>query len=159
MVNFDEAKGLVALASAVDNRQITDITVNEWMHALHDLEIGDCVEALREHRREKPGVYLEPGHIAAGVKRIIATANQTAARQLTATYDKPWHPAPSRDLMDRMSAAHRDPVLSAALRTEYHDELRAAGFDPDQGSRDVPPSTTPFFRGQGRDFAIPVGDR
>lgn len=159
MVNFDEAKGLVALASAVDSRQITDITVNEWMHVLRGLDITDCVEALREHRREKPGVYLEPGHIAAGVKRSIATANQNAARELSATYEKPWHPAPSRELMDRMSAAHDDPVRLAALRTEYHDELRAAGFDPEQGSRGVPPSTTPFFRGQGRDFAIPVGDR
>lgn len=159
MVNFDEAKGLVALASAVDNRQISDITVNEWMHALRGLEIGDCVEALREHRREKPGVYLEPGHIAAGVKRTIATANQRAARELTATYEKPWHPAPSRDLLDRMSAAHRDPILSAALRTEYHDELRAAGFDPDHGAHGNPPPMDRFFRGQGKDMAIPVGDR
>jgi hypothetical protein len=154
-----EANALLTHASQIDPRSKTQVErAEEWADRLHDVSLEAGMEALRLHQRESD-VPVMPVHILANVKRIVADRSRRQSKELEAVYEKPWHPAPSRDLLDRMSAAHDDPVLLAALRTEYHDELRDAGFDPDQGSRGVPPSTTPFFRGQGRDFAIPVGDR
>ena len=154
-----EANALLTHAAHIDPRSKSQVErAEEWADRLHDVKLADAEEALRMHQRESE-VPVMPVHILANVKRIIAEHNKRQSKELTEVYEKPWHPAPSRDLMDRMSAAHDDPVRLAALRTEYHDELRAAGYDPDKGSHGTPPSTTPFFRGQGRDFAIPVGDR
>ncbi len=163
-MNAMEVNALLAKAALVDPRsrpskpEAQADQAEEWSQRLTGIDLADALAALNQHQRESPEV-VRPFHILDGVKRIVATVNQQAARQLEQVYEKPWHPAPSRDLLDRMSAAWADPVVSAALATEYRDELRAAGFDPDAGETGRAPSTDAFFRGQGKDFAIPVGDR
>jgi hypothetical protein len=154
-----EANALLTHASQIDPRSKSQVErAEEWADRLHDIALPDAMAALRVHQRESTEPVM-PAHILAIMKRLVAEYNARQAKALRQGQEKPWHPAPSRDLLDRMSAAHKDPVKSAALQTEYYDELRAAGYDPDQGSQGTPPATDRFFRGQGKDMAIPVGDR
>ena len=59
---------LLAKATVVDNRTVDEFTVEAWHEILHDVDYDDAMTALTDHRRNKPGVWLEPGHIIEGVR-------------------------------------------------------------------------------------------
>ena len=58
---------LLTIAAAVDNRNLVGAqgraAVAAWGMVIGDLSYEECVWAIAEHRREAPGVYLEPGHV------------------------------------------------------------------------------------------------
>lgn len=55
---------LLAEAALIDHRTVTEEIVAEWSLVIpEDVTVEEARAALLEHRREAPGVYLEPGHI------------------------------------------------------------------------------------------------
>jgi len=154
-----EAHTLLTQASLIDPRSKSQVErAEEWAHRLHDVNYADALEALNVHQRESTEPIM-PAHVLAILRRIYADRRERAQRQLTYA-PRGGHPAPPRELMDRWVEAHRtDPVLAAAIHTEYKDWLRAQGIDPDEGTQREQPSTASYFRGEGRDMAIPRGDR
>lgn len=54
---------LLTLASRVDSRRVTDSMVAAWLEILPGITFKQAHEAIIEHRRRHPGVYLEPGHV------------------------------------------------------------------------------------------------
>lgn len=71
-MNLDEAEQLLIRASTIDNRNVTDLMIMAWQQVLSDVAYGDAVVGLTEHRRNRAGVYLEPGHILDQVKLAVA---------------------------------------------------------------------------------------
>jgi hypothetical protein len=71
-VNYNETEELLIRASAIDNRNVTEITVTGWQQVLHDVSFENGVAGLIAHRRDRPGVYVEPGHILGQVKIAVA---------------------------------------------------------------------------------------
>lgn len=69
-MNEREAFQLLTLASARDNRTVSQSVARVWAGDLERVRFEDAVEALTLHYRESPGVWLQPGHVIAGVRRV-----------------------------------------------------------------------------------------
>lgn len=64
-----------------DNRQADRMVLAFWVESIGDLHFGDAMEAVREHRRFSPGVWLEPGHVFAGAGRARDRREREVRRQ------------------------------------------------------------------------------
>jgi hypothetical protein len=69
-MNEPEAFQLLTLASARDNRTVSPSVARVWASDLERVSLADAVEALTLHYRERPDVWLQPGHVVAGVRRV-----------------------------------------------------------------------------------------
>jgi len=85
----EEAFKLLMECSARDNRQVSRPHAVVWAEDLHDIPFQDAREAARAHYREKPGVWLLPGHIIAGAK-AIRRERQRRERNLAARLGIPY---------------------------------------------------------------------
>jgi len=70
-----------------------------------------------------------------------------------------YPPRPSDACMAILIGRHDDPKARAEFKAAYRDEIIAAGFDPDFGTRRTSPVALEPVRGQGKDYALPRGDR
>jgi hypothetical protein len=68
-MNHAEAGELLARIQVHDNRQVGEVTIEEWQHDLASIDYGDALAAVREHRRASTE-YLTANHVIQGVKRI-----------------------------------------------------------------------------------------
>ncbi len=59
---------LLTIVSVADKRTVGEADVVLWHQLLGHLDKDDCTDAIMAHRREQPGVWLEPGHIAVRVR-------------------------------------------------------------------------------------------
>ncbi len=75
-MNVQEAAAVLAKAAGYDNRTVGRANVMAWHEALHDLDIGDCLDAVTQHHRESSD-YLMPVHI-----RRLATKLRAARREV-----------------------------------------------------------------------------
>lgn len=62
-MNQPEMVTLLAKVQLGDNRNVDRLTVDYWMDTIGDLPFDVALTALRRFRRERPGIYLEPGHL------------------------------------------------------------------------------------------------
>lgn len=76
-MNQTEIARLLTVASAVDNRTVSDEQVIVWHRALQHLPYAAAQEALIRHFRDSTE-YLLPAHISAGVRRIAAEREREA---------------------------------------------------------------------------------
>lgn len=58
-----EAFRLLARASAVDNRKVTQLAAEVWAQTLPNMTYDEASDLMNEFRRENPDVYLTPGHL------------------------------------------------------------------------------------------------
>ena len=68
-MDLRETHELLILASAIDHRTVDDGIVSVWQQILADTQYKPALQALTDHRRNSPGVYLEPGHIVQGIRQ------------------------------------------------------------------------------------------
>jgi hypothetical protein len=68
-MNASELAMLLVKIQLGDHRQVDPLVVAYWDELIGHLDYEDAQAAVRMHRIEKPGVYLEPGHVYAGAKR------------------------------------------------------------------------------------------
>lgn len=71
-MNVTETSALLAEVQLIDNRRVDEATLRYWHGLIGDLGYAEASEAVVMHRRERAGVYLEPGHVRANVDRIRA---------------------------------------------------------------------------------------
>jgi hypothetical protein len=69
-----------------------------------------------------------------------------------------YPPRPSDACMAILVGRHDDPTARAEFKAAYRAEIIAAGYDPDFGTRPTQTAPEPV-RGQGKDYALPRGDR
>jgi len=68
MDHLETSKFLVRV-SAIDNRTVTTLTVDEWQKALWDVTLDVAEKALTLHRQESTD-YLQPAHIRQNARRV-----------------------------------------------------------------------------------------
>lgn len=68
-MTIDELKVVVAKIQLGDNRQVDRLVLEYWWELIGDTNYDDALAAVNMHRREKPGLWLEPGHVLAGARR------------------------------------------------------------------------------------------
>jgi hypothetical protein len=62
-MSIAEVAVLLAEIQVGDNRNVDELTIAYWHNTIGDLALEAAQTALRRFRRERPGVYLEPGHL------------------------------------------------------------------------------------------------
>lgn len=98
---------LLAKVQLGDNRHVDGLVLDYWVDTIGDLDLQVALDALRRFRRERPGVYLEPGH-------LLELAGVEAA--------DPWASVP--DVTGLVVEESKRRVLAAAGVTEAEYEAR-----------------------------------
>lgn len=62
-MNRDDMIDVLSAVAGAYNRTIGNADVEIWMRVCGDVPKEFALEAVLEHLRDKPGVWLEPGHI------------------------------------------------------------------------------------------------
>lgn len=117
-MNLDQIEMLYTYTQIGDNRRNpTDLDIKQWAAILRDCQhLHIAVEAINEHRRNKPGTWLEPGHIVAEYRTI--------ARRILTRYTPPL-PAANPDDVAAYNAevsALRDAWLADPRNLEQIDD-------------------------------------
>ncbi len=89
MMTRDDVIDVLTAVAAGDRRTVGHADVEFWQAVMGDLPKTLALQAVRNHFRERPGVWLEPGHVVAGVRAL------------------------RRDQLDRESDEERDTRLAA----------------------------------------------
>ena len=102
---------LTAIA-VTDRRTVSGNEVTMWHKIIGDLPKDLALQAVVDHFRERPGVWLEPGHIVAGVRAIRqdrAMRQRLSASKRTTTTASVSTSAPSRDARVSKIGRHDQP--------------------------------------------------
>jgi hypothetical protein len=95
----DDVLDLLAIIASTDRRTVGEGELVTWTELIGDLPKDDCLASIMAHRREQPGVWLEPGHI---VQRVKAIARDRYERADPNERESAWGDlggvAPSRQL-------------------------------------------------------------
>lgn len=122
---------LLIRASAIDNRIVSDVAIAGWQAVLDlapDVTIDDACAALAEHFRDRPDVWLKPGHIVTGARAIAgrrARAERVAAGPQVEQIEAVPKPADFEQVYADELAAHR-----AARAAQTNDIARAIAAHP-----------------------------
>lgn len=79
-MNEPEAFQLLTLASARDNRTVSQSVAKVWAEDLERVALADAIEGLKIHYREQPEKWLQPGHVIAGARRAREARLRAEAR-------------------------------------------------------------------------------
>lgn len=61
---------LLTIVQMGDRRTIGDPDISFWLGMLGPYDREECCDAIEAHRREQPGVWLEPGHVIGRVRAM-----------------------------------------------------------------------------------------
>lgn len=90
--------------AAIDNRKITETTLDAWAEILDPtIRLQDAWWAARQHFANRPGDYLNPGHINAAVREV----RRQRVRDMRS------EPPPPEDLDPRTEIAWRKAYVAA----------------------------------------------
>jgi hypothetical protein len=67
-VNRNDVIDVLSVVAAATRRSVGETDVDVWQAVIGDLGKEQCLLAVRDHLRDRPGVWLEPGHIVERVK-------------------------------------------------------------------------------------------
>jgi hypothetical protein len=121
-VNIEEAGYVLAVAAAYDNRPPSQAVATTWAYDLKDITQADAIDAVREHYRNNPDVWIKPGHVVEIVKRHRSKGLANASRVENAVIEAldPDDPDYLRKYQDaiqnaRRIAAERPDVIPARV--------------------------------------------
>lgn len=98
-MNQQDAFKLLARASAVDNRKVTDLAAAVWADTLPEMDYDEAKGLMDEFRRENPDTYLAPGHLVKQKKIRVAREREIRGP----------HPAPPPGQRWAVDAIENDP--------------------------------------------------
>lgn len=78
-MNLEETGKLLAVLAANDNRKLDRFVVGVWYDDLKDCDYLDCLEAVKQHRRERPDAYINSGHVWQGAQTVKADREKAEA--------------------------------------------------------------------------------
>lgn len=117
-MNPEQVIDLLAIVQAGDNRTVGKNDVILWSQVLSGCDPDDCAEAIVAHRRERPGVWIEPGHVVAGA-RVVRRER----------YERSGVDSPERTAQEQLWDAKATGELLPADETPYARGLYVE-FDP-----------------------------
>lgn len=158
-MNRDDIIDLLTAIAAGDRRTVGNADVEFWQAIVSDVPKDLALEAVRNHFRERPGVWLEPGHIVQGARDIqrerlqretdeMRTARQAALDARIAELEVTTDPVVYlRDLPDNPGRGPRwvrCPYCRAnpgePCQNRGRPELKLAGFHPTRAALCIPAS-------------------
>ena len=80
-MNRLEVAQVLTKIQLIDNRQVDKLVLEAWFELIGGLEFTDALEGVNLHRLEKPGVWLEPGHVVAGARRARDVREREARKR------------------------------------------------------------------------------
>lgn len=70
-MNRNHVIDVLTAVAAANRRTVGEGDVDVWQAVIGDLPKDDALQAVRDHLREQPGVWLEPGHVYQRVRILI----------------------------------------------------------------------------------------
>lgn len=123
-----QTSSLLAELAAVDNREVTPLTVEAWHSVIGHLEYHVARRALVKARQNQAIQYVEPKHILASVAAVHADDDRERRRVIEPA---PVAAFPSRPAnFDAMAAAWKDKAAFAREVAVYNRQLAGEGFPP-----------------------------
>ncbi|WP_131806222.1 hypothetical protein [Mycolicibacterium conceptionense] len=99
----DEVVDVLTVVAAADRRTVGDADVDVWHAVLDDLPVELAFEAVRDHLREQPDTWIQPGHVYQRIRKL----RRERDRRPSARYEA---------LCDSKAAPDEDPAVTAARR-------------------------------------------
>jgi hypothetical protein len=157
-VDVEDVIDLLTIVSVGDKRTVGEADVVHWQKLIGQLDKDECADAIMAHRAEKPGVWLEPGHIFVRVKakqrdRLERMDPDQRARSVAAL--EGGHTGVRRDefgYVDKSAPAGLAPlsslqaVASEGTRRAFFEEFaRLRQVKPDDGVVEDIPAVNPLL--------------
>lgn len=127
-MSAEELKKLLWRINSLDHRKLSDAVFKAWWPLVEHVEYDDAVEAVNTHFRDLPGVYLQPGHVVAGAKRIARARRDAESAGDWRADDKPGVPAPSNLRAAIEASREVTAQLVAAGHSRDSDFVKRAAF-------------------------------
>lgn len=116
----EELNALLTRLQVLDNRQVDRLTADAWWPIVGHLRYDDALEAMHNHFRDNPDIYLKPGHIAVGARSL----RDSRTRYDHTRDDRGNAPRPLN--LEALSAAWNDPDAWQEQVGAYNQQLRGA---------------------------------
>jgi hypothetical protein len=72
-MNKIETAGVLTKIQLGDNREITELVIDEWHDTIGHLAYADAIAAVKLHRQESTD-YLQPAHVIRNARRLTERA-------------------------------------------------------------------------------------
>ena len=69
-MNRNDVIDVLSVVAAATRRTIGETDVDVWQAVIGDLSKDLALQAVRDHLKHRPGVWLEPGHVYEGARAI-----------------------------------------------------------------------------------------
>ncbi|MES5383874.1 hypothetical protein [Mycolicibacterium conceptionense] len=102
-MNRNDVIDVLSVVAAATRRTIGETDVEVWQRIIAPLPKDVAMEAVRDHLRDKPGVWLEPGHVYQRAREIMRERNCRPSADYQA-------------LCDSKAAPDEDPAVTAQRR-------------------------------------------
>lgn len=113
-MNLDTCASLLTRISYVDNREVTEEAIASWQSIIGDVPYDLAIEAMELHFRESPGVYIMPGHVLEGARRLHRERKRQTAQavQTKRSSEEIRAAALQRSALDREERIERQEVAA-----------------------------------------------
>lgn len=104
-VTRDEVIDVLTVIAAADRRTVGEADVNVWLTVLDDQPLDLALAAVRDHLREQPDTWVQPGHVYQRIRKMRRDRGQSTV--------------PTREyqaLCDSKAAPDENPAVTAARR-------------------------------------------
>lgn len=102
-MNRNDVVDVLSVVAAATRRTVGEVDVEIWQGIIGPLAKDVALEAVRDHLRDKPGVWLEPGHVYQRAREILRERNSKPSDEYQA-------------LCDAKAAPDEDPAVTAQRR-------------------------------------------
>lgn len=127
-MNLDETKDILARVSAVDGRELSEVTAQAWQELLSDLNHTVAVRAVKLAQKDHHIRWIEPKHILAKVP--LATAELNRETQLEKTNGaEEWVACPKPSNFEDLVSFYNALRKVAPWKTEKFSGMMTVGSD------------------------------
>jgi hypothetical protein len=138
-MNRNDVIDVLTAVAAADRRTVGHADVDVWQAVIGDLPKEPALHAVRDHLREQPGVWLEPGHIYQRARVLMRDRLEREPAELREARQAALDAKAAADNEDRAHwvgpPKHSRPVVNSLMTPCPH-----CGARP--GGRCVVPGTT-----------------
>lgn len=108
-MNRNDTVDILALVSAADRRTIGATDVDVWFGVIGELGRDECAQAVRDHLRQDPDVWMQPGHVykrARAIRRDLLEREPEERRSARQTAQEAKAAEDVRELAVGLSTRH-----------------------------------------------------
>ncbi|MEX7470163.1 hypothetical protein AB4Z39_10670 [Mycobacterium adipatum] len=77
-MNRDDVIDVLTAVAAADRRTVGEADVQIWLGVLEHIPLDVALEAVRDHLRDKPDMWMQPGHVYQRSREIMRNKSLNA---------------------------------------------------------------------------------